>query len=84
MKRSIIPRLSSGVSGEFEGDGFFFDVSSANGQSRERALQEYKIIKYDSNLYERINGKKPEKAIMEMRDDEINENIKEKIQSIFQ
>ena len=49
----------------------------------ERSLQEYKIIIYDSNLYERINRKKPEKSIMDMRDGEIYENSKERIQSIF-
>ena len=73
----------NGVSGEFEGDGFFFDVSSANRESGEKALQEYKIIKYDNSLYERINGKKPEKSIVEMRDDEIYQNIKGKIEIIF-
>lgn len=72
-----------GSAGSYEGDGYFFDVSSARGNTQEMALQEYQIKKYDKSLYTNLHKKKPKGRIEKMSREEIYNDVKKHIQDLF-
>jgi len=58
--------LDSNQTGAHDGEGYFYDVASAKGETDDEALQEFIMVKHDKYLYERLGISKTPEEIKSM------------------
>ncbi len=72
-----IRRRSSGV---YKADGYFFDVESAYGETGQKAIQHFKMLKHDKMLYKQykeLNIPRDDNNIFQMGEKQIYEIIRD-------